>query len=492
MKSIFRRKTIENIIEGAKHKSLKKTLGALDLVLLGIGCTIGTGIFVLTGIAAAEHAGPAIAISYLIAGMVCVFAGLAYTELAAMVPVAGSSYTYSYAVLGEFIAWLVAWGLILEYTVGASTVAAGWSGYFVGILESADLDILKTAEAKKLLNNFTKVPADGGIINLPATLIALFVGSLLVRGTKESVVVNRILVGVKLLVIFIFIAVAAPHIKMENYADFAPFGFHGIAAGAATIFFAYIGFDAVATAAEETKNPNRDLPIGIIGSLLVCTLLYVAVSLALTGITHYSKLGNAEPMAFALRENGSNLGSALIGTGAVAGMVAVLLVLMYGQSRIFFVMSRDGLIPKVFSNLHQKFHTPHVSCIIVTLAVALTSGFTPIKTMGHMTSLGTLFAFMVVALAVLVLRKTKPNLERPFRCPAVNIVAPLAIISCLYLIYTLFEDSGVLFIIWIDISIIVYFAYAYWHSPIGVNNKTFPADHPCASAYNEEHCGEKK
>lgn len=483
MKSIFRRKSIENIIEGAKNKSLKKTLGALDLVLLGIGCTIGTGIFVLTGIAAAEHAGPAISISYLIAGTVCVFAGLAYTELAAMVPVAGSSYTYSYAVLGEFVAWLVAWGLILEYTVGASTVAAGWSGYFVGILKSGGI-ILPHA--------ITAVPADGGIINLPATLIALFVGSLLVRGTKESIVVNRILVGVKLLVIFVFIAIAAPHIKMENYAEFVPFGFHGIAAGAATIFFAYIGFDAVATAAEETKNPNRDLPIGIIGSLLICTILYVAVSLALTGITHYSKLGNAEPMAFALRENGSNLGSALIGTGAVAGMIAVLLVLMYGQSRIFFVMSRDGLIPKVFSNLHEKFHTPHISCIIVTIAVALTSGFTPIKTMGHMTSLGTLFAFMIVALAVLVLRRTKPNLERPFRCPAVAVVAPLAIVSCFYLIYTLFEDSGTLFIIWVDISIILYFSYAYWNSPIRVKNKTFPADHPCTAAYEEEHPGESK
>lgn len=483
MKSIFRRKSIENIIEGAKNKSLKKTLGALDLVLLGIGCTIGTGIFVLTGIAAAEHAGPAISISYLIAGTVCVFAGLAYTELAAMVPVAGSSYTYSYAVLGEFVAWLVAWGLILEYTVGASTVAAGWSGYFVGILKSGGI-ILPHA--------ITAVPADGGIINLPATLIALFVGSLLVRGTKESIVVNRILVGVKLLVIFVFIAIAAPHIKMENYAEFVPFGFHGIAAGAATIFFAYIGFDAVATAAEETKNPNRDLPIGIIGSLLICTILYVAVSLALTGITHYSKLGNAEPMAFALRENGSNLGSALIGTGAVAGMIAVLLVLMYGQSRIFFVMSRDGLIPRVFSNLHKKFHTPHISCMIVTIAVALTSGFTPIKTMGHMTSLGTLFAFMIVALAVLVLRRTKPDLERPFRCPAVAVVAPLAIVSCFYLIYTLFEDSGTLFIIWVDISIILYFSYAYWHSPIRVKNKTFPADHPCTAAYEEEHPGESK
>jgi len=462
MKSIFRTKSIESIIDGAKKKSLKKTLGAFDLVLLGVGCTIGTGIFVLTGIAAAEHAGPAISISYFLAGLACMFAGLAYAELAAMVPVAGSSYTYSYAVLGEFVAWLVAWGLILEYTVGASTVAAGWSGYFVGILKSGGIE---------LPQYLTSVPANGGLINLPAVLIALFVGSLLMRGMKESVIINRILVGVKLLVIFAFIIIAAPHIKMENYSDFMPFGWHGVAVGAATIFFAYVGFDAVATAAEESKNPNRDLPIGIIGSLTICTILYIAVALALTGIVHYTDLNNAEPMAHALRVNGSNLGSALIGTGAIAGMVAVLLVLMYGQSRIFFVMSRDGLIPAVFSKLHKKFQTPHISCMIVTAAVALTSGFTPIQTMGHMTSLGTLFAFMVVAVAVLVLRVKKPNLERPFRCPWVFVVAPVAIVSCGYLIFTLFSSTGKAFMIWIAISTIVYFTYSYHKSPMNVKRK---------------------
>ena len=268
-------------------------------------------------------------------------------------------------------------------------------------------------------------------------------------------------------IIFAFIFIAAPHIKMENYAEFMPFGWHGVMVGAATIFFAYIGFDAVATAAEETKNPNRDLPIGIIGSLIVCTILYIAVSLALTGIVPYPDLGNAEPMAYALRANGSNLGSALIGTGAVAGMIAVLLVLMYGQSRIFFVMSRDGLIPSVFSKLHKKFQTPHISCAIVTVAVALTSGFTPIKTMGHMTSLGTLFAFMIVAIAVVVLRKKKPELERPFKCPAVFIVAPIAILSCGYLVFTLFGESGGPFMIWTAISVTVYFLYAYRKSPLG-------------------------
>jgi len=455
---LFRTKTIENLLAGAKKKSLKKTLGALDLVLLGIGCTIGTGIFVLTGIAAAEHAGPAVAISYLISGLACMFAGLAYTELAASIPVAGGAYTYSYAILGEFVAWLVACGLILEYTVGASTVAAGWSGYFVGILTSAGIHFPES---------LSKTPSQGGIINLPAVFIALFVGLLLTRGTKESIVLNRILVGIKLVIIFLFLFVAAPHIQVENWTrDFAPFGFHGIMVGAATIFFAYIGFDAVATAAEETKNPNRDLPIGIIGSLLVCTALYIAVALALTGIISYTELNNAEPMAYALRQNGSNIGSALVGTGAIAGMVAVLLVLMYGQSRIFFVMARDGLIPEFFSKMLKKFETPYISCLIVTFSVALISGFTPIQTMGHMTSFGTLFAFVVAAIAVMVLRIKRPNLERPFKCPAVFIVAPIAIAICGYLIFTLLHVIAGAFFIWAALSVAVYFFYVYKKSPL--------------------------
>ncbi len=456
--NLFRTKTIKNILEGAKQKSLKKTLGAVDLVLLGIGCTIGTGIFVLTGIAAAEHAGPAVAISYLISGVACMFAGLAYTELAASIPVAGGAYTYSYGILGEFIAWIVGCGLLLEYTVGASTVAAGWSGYFVGMLKAGGVNIPE---------NLTKVPTQGGIINLPAVGIALFVGLLLTRGTKESVMLNRILVGIKLLIIFLFLVVAAPHVKIENWTNnFSPFGFSGIMAGAATIFFAYVGFDAVATAAEETKNPNRDLPIGIIGSLLVCTILYIAVALALTGIIPYTELNNAEPMAYALRQNGSNIGSALVATGAVAGMIAVLLVLMYGQSRIFFVMSRDGLIPNFFSKMHKKFETPYISCLIVTLSVAAISGFTPIQTMGHMTSFGTLFAFVAASVAVIVLRIRDPHMKRPFRCPAVFIVAPLAILICGYLIYTLLHVIANAFFVWAALSVAVYFLYSYRKSPL--------------------------
>jgi len=337
--NLFRTKNLNEIIKNAEHSKLTKSLGAFDLVLLGIGCTIGTGIFVLTGIGAAKYAGPAIALSYLFSAFACVFAALAYAELASMVPASGSAYTYTYAVIGEFVAWLVGWGLILEYGVGAATVASGWSGYMVGILNSGGIN---------LPEYLIKSPSDGGLINLPAVFIALFIGSLLIRGTKESIIFNRILVGVKLTAIFIFLLVATPMVKTENWIPFMPFGVHGIFLGAATIFFAYIGFDAVATAAEECKNPKRDLPIGIIGSLAISAVLYVVVALVLTGIADYKLLDNAEPLAFALRLNGSNIGSSLVAVGAITGMTTVLLVLMYGQSRIFYVMSRDKLIPSFF------------------------------------------------------------------------------------------------------------------------------------------------
>ncbi len=453
----LRIKSINNVIKDAKKQSLPKTLGALDLVLLGIGCTIGTGIFVITGTAAANYAGPAISISYLLAGLVCVFAGLAYAELAAMMPVAGSAYTYTYTVMGEFIAWIVACGLLLEYMVGASTVSSGWSGYFVGILKQSGIN---------LPEYLIKVPSEGGLINLPASLIALSVGLILMRGTKESAMINRILVAIKLIIIFSFLYVATPFIKSENYTDFAPFGIKGIITGAAAIFYAYLGFDAVATAAEETKNPNRNLPIGIIVSLIICGLLYILVSLALTGIVSYKELGNAEPMAYALRANGSNIGSALIGTGAMFGMVAVLLVLMYGQSRIFFVMSRDGLLPPIFSKLHKKFNTPYFSCLFVTISVAIIAGLTPIRILGDMTSLGSLFAFAISALIVMILKVKKPELARPFKCPAPFIVGSLALIGCTYLMFTLINNNIKIFGIWLALSTIFYFSYSYHKSPL--------------------------
>ena len=425
--------------------------------MIGIGCTIGTGVFVVTGVAAATYAGPAIAISYLLAAIVCVFAGLAYAELASMVPVSGSAYTYSYAVLGEFVGWLVGWGMILEYGVGAASVALGWSGYIVGILKNGGINLPAA---------LSQSPEDGGIVNLPAIGITVFIGLLLIRGTKESVTLNRILVATKLSVIFLFLIIATPMVKLENWSNFAPFGISGIFIGAATVFYAYIGFDAVATAAEECKNPKRDLPIGIIASAVICAILYISVALVLTGISHYTTLNNPEPLARALRENGNNIGSALVATGALAGITSVLLILIYSQSRVFFVMSRDGLIPKPFSKIHKKFGTPNVSLLFVTAAVALVSGFFPLKTLSHITSLGTLFSFMVVAFGVLVLRIKDPKRPRTFRCPAVYVTVPLAIAGCGYLVYTLLIENGWYFAIWTSLGLAVYFGYGYSRSAL--------------------------
>jgi basic amino acid/polyamine antiporter, APA family len=336
-------------------------------------------------------------------------------------------------------------------------VALGWSGYVVGILKTGGIN---------LPDALAKSPSDGGIINLPAIFISLFIGLLLVRGTKESVALNRILVVTKLVVIFIFLLIATPMVKPENWSDFAPFGISGIFIGAATVFYAYIGFDAVATAAEECKNPKRDLPIGIIFSAIICAILYIAVALVLTGISHYTTLNNPEPLARALRENGSNIGSALVATGAVAGITSVLLILIYGQSRIFFVMSRDGLIPKAFSKLSKKFGTPSFSVMFVAFAVSIISGLFPLKTLSHITSLGTLFSFIVVAIGVLVLRVKEPNRPRTFKCPAVFATAPLAIAGCGYLVYTLLIENGIYFAVWTILGLLVYFGYGYRRSSL--------------------------
>jgi len=468
MKNLFRTKSLEAILESAKNSKLKKSLGIFDLIFIGIGSIIGTGIFVLTGQAAANYAGPAISISFFLAALVCVFAGLAYAELASMIPISGSAYTYTYGIMGEFIAWLVACGLILEYTVASSTVSAGWSGYLVGILQQSGVIIPEylTKAPSQVCSDQTYC----GIINLPAVCIACFIGLLLFIGTKESVLLNRILVSVKLIVIFIFLYVATPIINTQNYSNFMPFGWNGIFTGAAAIFFAYLGFDAVATTAEECKNPKRDLPVGIIGSLLICAVIYILVSLALTGIAHYSTLNNPQPLAFALRENGKNIGSALVGTGAIAGMVTVLLVMMYGQSRIFFAISRDGLLPKFFTKTHSKYQTPYISVAITTVAVALISGFTPIRTMGDMSSIGTLFAFLVVSIGVVVLRITNPQAKRSFKCPAVFVVSTLSVLGCGFLIYKLLLEHYLPFLIWFALGIVFYAVYSYKNSVLNLKN----------------------
>ena len=430
-------------------------MGSLDVTLLGIGVIVGTGIFVLTGVAAAKYAGPALMLSFLLASIACGFVSMAYSELASMVPVAGSAYAYAYTSVGEFFAWLVGWNLVLEYSVGASAVAGGWSAYVVGLLKTAGIE-LPTA--------WTSVPADGGIVNLPAVLITLFLTFLLVRGVRESVTVNKVLVGVKLAAIFLFLFLAAPSVDPANWEPFMPFGFSGVSAGAAVIVFAYLGVDSIATAAEETKNPAHDMPTGIIASLLICTVLYIAVTAVMTGNVPYAELDNAEPVAFVLRQLGYRFGSALVGTGAIAGLTTVLLVMMYAQTRAFFAMSRDGLIPQSICKVHPHFATPHRITIIVGLAVAVISGFTPINVIAEMCSVGTLFAFIVSSVGVMIMRKKYPDLARPFRCPAIYVVGTLAIVSCGYIMYNLSSMTWERFWIWSALGILVYFLYGYRHS----------------------------
>lgn len=456
--NLFRTKSIAEMRKTAEHSGMAKTLGALDLILLGIGCVIGTGIFVLTGVAAAKYAGPAVTVSFILSGLACALAGLAYAEFASLVPASGSAYTYTYASLGEFIAFIVGWNLILEYTVTASAVASGWSGYVTGLLLSAGID---PGHA------LTHVPADGGIINLPAIFITLLLSVFLIRGTQESSKLNRILVFVKLAAVFIFLLLAGPHVDTANWEPFMPFGTSGIAAGAAIVFFAYIGFDAVATTAEECKNPAKDLPIGIIGSLVICTALYVVVAGVLTGVVPYTELNNPEPVAFALRYIGYNLGSALVGVGAIAGITTVLLVLLYGQARIFFAMSRDGMVPANVCKIHKRYHTPYIVTVLGAIFVSGIAGLAPIGLIAEMANIGTLSAFTVAAIGVLVLRFTKPDLSRRFRCPAVWLIAPAAVIVCGYLMANLPFDTWIRFIVWCIIGCLVYFGYSYQHSRLG-------------------------
>ena len=455
---LFRKKSIDELQAVAAASGMLKNLAAIDLLMLGIGAVIGTGIFVLTGVAAAKYAGPAVPLSFILSGLTCALAGLAYAEFASIVPASGSAYTYAYASLGEFIAFIVGWNLILEYTVTSSAVAVGWSGYVVGLFASAGLvlphELVVSAE-------------DGGIFNLPAVLITLFLSFLLVRGTKESVKLNRILVFVKLAAIFLFLVLAAPHVDVTNWDPFLPFGYSGIVSGAAIVFFAYIGFDAVATTAEECRNAARDLPVGIIGSLFICTLLYAVVAAILTGVVPYSMLDTAEPVAFALRHIGYNVGSAIVAVGAICGITTVLLVLLYGQARIFFAMSRDGMVPANVCKIHRRFHTPYRVTILGAIFVSIIAGVFPIGMIAEMANIGTLSAFLIASIGVMVLRKTEPDLKRNFKCPAVWLIAPLAVLSCGYLMANLPLATWHRFGFWILFGLCVYFGYSRAHSVIG-------------------------
>lgn len=455
--NLFRKKDITDLTQCNGQHSLKRTLGSLDMVLLGIGCIIGTGIFVLTGVAAAKYAGPGIMLSFILSGFASACAALAYSELAAMIPIAGSAYSYAYAGLGEIVAFVSGWALISIYTVGSAVVAAGWSGYMVGLLRTMGI-VLPQA--------WTAVPADGGIINAPAIFIVVLLTLLLTFGTKESTTLNRILVFVKVGMVILFLILATPHVNPANWSPLLPFGFNGVAAGAAMVFFAYNGFDAVSSAAEECKNPNRGIPIGIIGSLLVCTVLYVAVAAVLTGVVPYTMLNNSEPVAFALRHIGSNVGSALVAVGAICGITTVLLVNIFAMSRVYLAMSRDGMLPGFLFKIHPKYNTPYTTIIFTGILVCLLTGFMPISTIAEIVNLSALLNFCIVSISVFALRKTQPDASRPFRCPAVNLVVPLGVISCGYLITSLSREAFMFFGIWLALGMAVYFLYSRHNSSL--------------------------
>ncbi|OPX70851.1 MAG: putative fructoselysine transporter [Methanoregulaceae archaeon PtaB.Bin009] len=455
---LFRTKTIAELKEFcAGEHALKKAIGPIELVFFGIGAVIGTGIFVITGIAAANYAGPALVISFVISGAACLFAALCYAEFATMVPVAGSAYTYSFASLGEIWAWIIGWDLILEYSVSIAVVAVGWSGYMASFLAGAGLALPPA---------FTNPPGvDGGILNVPAILIIALITLLLITGVKGSARVNTLIVAVKILVVFFFIAIGIGYIDTANWTPFLPFGWMGVITGASIVFFAYIGFDAVSTAAEEVKNPERDLPIGIIGSLVICTILYIAVSAVLTGIVPYPLLAQTSaPVAFALLQIGVPWGAELISAGAVLGITSVMLVLLYGQSRIFFAMARDGLLPRSFATVHKTLRTPVRASLLVGAVTAVMASLLPLESMAELVNIGTLAAFIIVAAGVLVLRRVHPDLSRPFRVPLVPLIPVLCILFCLGLILALPTITHLRFIVWLAIGLVLYFFYGIRHS----------------------------
>jgi len=477
--SLFVKKPINLLIAEAtdSDKGLKKTLGTWSLIALGIGAIIGAGLFSITGVAAANQAGPAITISFIVAALGCAFAGLCYAEFASMIPVAGSAYTYSYATMGEFIAWIIGWDLVLEYAVGAATVSISWSRYLVRFLEGLNMHLPEW---------FASGPGDGGLINLPAVFIVVLMSLLLIRGTSESAKVNAFIVVLKVTVVLIFIFLGWKYINNDNYVPYIPenngnfgeFGFSGIIRAAAIVFFAYIGFDAVSTAAQEAKNPKKSMPWGILGSLAICTVLYILFAHVLTGVTSYTSFAGKEgiaPVAVAIENMGKPdaagvihpdypwLNRAII-VAILAGYSSVILVMLLGQSRVFFSMSKDGLLPPVFHRVHPKYRTPAKSNTLFMIFVSLFAAFVPARVVGEMTSIGTLFAFILVCIGVWILRVKQPNAPRAFKTPFVPLVPILGIFTCLFMMVFLPLDTWIRLLVWMVIGFDVYLFYGMKHS----------------------------
>ncbi len=454
MNSLFRTKPVPDLYEEYGVK-LRPCLTAVDLTFLGIGAIIGAGIFVLTGFAAATQAGPAIVFSYIIAGLACAFAALSYAELASTVGGCGSAYGYAYASMGELIAWIIGWDLILEYAVSVSAVSVGWSGYAQNMFTGMGIHI-----PEYLL----KSPFDGGIVNLPAMLIVVFIAMLLIIGMKSTARFNKLMVAIKLSVIALFIFIAVKHVNPANWSPFMPFGWKGIMSGAALVFFAYIGFDAVSTTAEEVIKPERDLPIGILASLAFCTLLYILVSALLTGIAPYPTLNVSSPISQVLLNLGHTTAASFVAVGAIAGLTTVILVMYYGLTRVFLAMSRDGLLPKMFSQVNPTTRTPVRIIIWSGLLMSAFSGFIPIHELAEMVNIGTLAAFVIVCVGVIVLRYRQPQLNRPFKTPLMPLVPLLGVGFCLYLISNLNVVTWWRFLIWLIIGFMIYFNYSRYHS----------------------------
>ena len=478
---LFARKHLSSITaeeESGEHK-LKRTLGAGSLVALGIGAIIGAGLFALTGIVAGEYSGPAVILSFLVAALGCAFAGMCYSELASMIPISGSAYTYAYATLGELMAWIIGWDLVLEYAVGSAAVSVSWSSYVISFF--ADLGIHLPARLVTCPFDTVKL-ANGalvhGIINLPAIFIIAGISFLLMRGIKESSRVNETIVIIKVAVVLVFIAVGLFFIKRANFVPFIPpntghfgeFGWSGILRGAGVIFFAYIGFDTVSTAAQEARNPKKDIPIGVIGSLIICTVLYIIFAFVLTGMVNYHLMkGDAAPVATAINLTPFPWLQKMIKLGIICGFTSVILVLLLGQSRVFYAMSRDGLLPKLFSDIHPRWHTPWRSNLLFMVFVGLFAGFLPISKLGHMTSIGTLFAFIIVCAGVLMLRYLHPTWPRHYKTPWVPFVPVAGIVVCLSMMLSLGIETWLRLIIWLVIGMVIYFGYSQFNSKLRKN-----------------------